>query len=258
MLHEVDRESGQRDSGSCLHPLSRFLVTILFITTVISFNKYDLVGLLGMLIFIVITSVWEEISIIKGLKQFRYIVLLLIFIGIFNPFFDRLVVGQMGKIAVTAGMISFVTLLIKGLLTVCAAYFMIITIGIEGVCQALVSLHVPRGAVTVLLLIYRYVIVFLKEIERMTKAYHLRAPRQKGIHIKAWGAFVGLLLIRSIDRANEVYNSMLLRGYDGSFKYERNQKNKKTGLSILYLIGWTVVFILLRIFPVFYYVGKIF
>jgi len=57
------------------------------------------------------------------------------------------------------------------------------------------------------------------ELAVMTDAYHLRAPGQKGIHHSAWGSFLGQLLLRSMDRAEELYSSMQLRGFHGEFHY---------------------------------------
>ena len=58
-----------------------------------------------------------------------------------------------------------------------------------------------------------------EELSVMTDAYHLRAPGQKGIHVSAWGSFLGQLLLRTMDRAQELYSSMLLRGYHQHFHY---------------------------------------
>ena len=58
----------------------------------------------------------------------------------------------------------------------------------------------------------------------MTEAYHLRAPGQKGIHISAWGSFLGQLLLRSMDRAEALYESMELRGFYGEFYYAKGRK----------------------------------
>ena len=57
----------------------------------------------------------------------------------------------------------------------------------------------------------------LKEFERITDAYSLRAPGQKGVHYKVWGTMLGQLLLRSMDRAQTVYDSMRMRGYRGEF-----------------------------------------
>ena len=58
----------------------------------------------------------------------------------------------------------------------------------------------------------------------MATAYRLRAPGQKGVHISAWGSFLGQLLLRSMDRAQQLYGSMLLRGYSGEFFYCKPEK----------------------------------
>ena len=57
------------------------------------------------------------------------------------------------------------------------------------------------------------------EASAMSQAYSLRAPGQKGIHISAWGSFLGQLLLRSMDRAQELYSSMELRGFRGEYFY---------------------------------------
>ena len=78
------------------------------------------------------------------------------------------------------------TLMLKGVFAVLASYLLILTTSMESICYALRLLHVPKIMVTMVLLIYRYVIVLLKEAERISQAYSLRAPAQKGIHYRAW------------------------------------------------------------------------
>ena len=89
-------------------------------------------------------------------------------------------------------------------------------------------------------------IVLLKEAERIMLAYEMRAPGQKGVHWKAWGSLAGQLLLRSIDRAQIVYESMMLRGYDGTFRLIRKKEN--TAQSLVYGIGWILIFLLYRCF----------
>ena len=90
----------------------------------------------------------------------------------------------------------------------------------------------------------------------MTEAYHLRSPGQKGIHISAWGSFLGQLLLRSMDRAEELYNSMLLRGYHEHFHYA--PVKKCTWADGLVTLGCIAVFVLLRIWNVAELVGGLF
>ena len=108
----------------------------------------------------------------------------------------------------------------------------------------MIGLTIAHLGVTLFLLTYRYVGVMTEELSVMTDAYHLRAPGQKGIHICAWGSFFGQLLLRSADRAQELYESMLLRGYHGAFPYA--DQGKETYRDLLYAAGWLSFFILCR------------
>lgn len=139
-----------------------------------------------------------------------------------------------------------VTLMLKGILAVLASYLLIITTTIERICYALRLLHMPKGFVTVLLLIYRYMVVLLKEAERIMLAYGMRAPGQKGIHRKAWGPLLGQLLLRSMDRAQLVYDSMQLRGFTGEFPAAAPADTRIQ--SAIYAVVWSGMMVLWKIF----------
>lgn len=90
----------------------------------------------------------------------------------------------------------------------------------------------------------------------MTDAYHLRAPGQKGIHISAWGSFLGQLLLRSMDRADELYQSMQLRGFYGNFYYA--DSTPCTLGAVLYGVLWIGAFLLARCFDLPLLLGNLF
>jgi cobalt/nickel transport system permease protein len=178
----------------------------------------------------------------------RLILPLVLFVGIFNPFFDRQVVAQIALspgFKVTGGMISMVTLMLKGFYSILSAYILIATTSIEQICYALRLLHIPKIIVIVILLIYRYFGLMGNEADRITTAYMLRAPRQKGINYRAWGTLVGQWLLRSMDRAEDVYESMLLRGFTGDFKMK---KHRTAAADILYPAIWGLIFLVIRFF----------
>ena len=135
---------------------------------------------------------------VRSIRKLGPVLLLVCAVGIANPFFDRAVLFRAGPLPVTGGMISMATLMLKGVFAVLASYLLILTTSMESICYALRLLHVPKIMVTMVLLIYRYVIVLLKEAERISQAYSLRAPAQKGIHYRAWGTLLGQLMLRSI------------------------------------------------------------
>lgn len=239
-----------------LHPLVKLVVTIFYIIIVVSFNKYDLSSLISMFIYPIIISMTADLSFFDSLKRLRIILPLVCFVGILNPFFDKKVLYSIGKISITSGFISMLTLMIKGILTVLASYLLIATTSIEKICYALKSLHLPTILVTQVLLCYRYITVLLKEVNTITDAYSLRAPNQNGIHFKAWGSLTGQLLLRSIDRANTIYESMCLRGYDGDFYFKTKISFIKK--DFIYLFICIVSFTILRYVPLTKIIGNLF
>ncbi len=228
-----------------IYPLVKLILTIIYIATVVSFGKYQISRLLLMGIYPIVIFVLGEISFRDALRRLRFILPLVCVAGLFNPLFDRQIFFYVGKIKVTGGMVSMATLLVKGAYSVFASYLLIATTSIEKICFSLRKMHVPAAFVTQLLLTYRYISVLLEEAGRITQAYCLRAPRQKGVHFKVWGSLTGQLLLRSIDRASQVYESMLMRGYQGEFRYVSARKCKKGDW--FYLLAWLAVFAVLRL-----------
>ena len=226
-----------------LHPLGKLLVCIAYILTVASFDKYDLSGIIMMAVFPVFCFIAGELSFKEGIYRMRLILPLVLFVGIFNPFFDRQVIASVYGVPVTTGMVSMLTLMLKGFYCVLSAYVLIATTSIEQICYALRLLHVPKIIVIVILLIYRYFGLMGNEADRIATAYMLRAPRQKGIHYKAWGTLVGQWLLRSMDRAGNVYESMVLRGFKGDFSVE---KRSGRPVDFIYTIAWIAAFIIIR------------
>lgn len=260
-IHIVDDADRKYTEKGAIAPLSRLLVTIFFILMVVSFHKYNLIGLMGMVLYIIVQCIWYELSVWEMIKKIWPVFILTLVLGIANPIFDRRKYFSIAflfnsNLVITYGMLSMATLMIKVVFCIMATYILVIHTGIRQICYALRKLHFPNEIVLVLLLMHRYIIVLLKETERMQQAYKLRAPGQKGLHIKTWGSFVGMLLIRSIDRAEEVYESMQLRGFQGVVLQNDAKFDRKW--SIVYVAAWGICIALLRVFPVFQIVGNMF
>lgn len=239
-----------------IHPLVKLLLTMIYIVTVVSFSKYALIGLLGFILYPVAIFIIGELSFKDALYRLRIVLPVVCFIGIFNPIFDKTPIFSVGFFTITTGWLSFFTLMIKGIFTVLASYLLIATTSIEKICYALRLLHIPSILVTQILLTYRYLTVLLKEAGTITDAYSLRAPGQKGVHYKVWGPLLGQLLLRSMDRAATLYESMCLRGFRGEFPIP---EQKKCGIdSYFYFFFWCILFFLFRKFEVLSIIGGFF
>ncbi len=227
-----------------LHPLCKLLVTIVYLAFVVSYSPYDFIGLLAMAVYPIAIFLLARLSFLAAFHRLRLVLPLVCLVGLFNPFFDTKVI-YVGEVCVRAGVLSMLTLMLKGILALLSSYLLIATTTLEQLCYALQLLHLPRILVTQLLLTYRYITLLLEEIERTMQAYALRAPRQKGIHIRVWGPLVGRLLLRSIDRAGELYDSMSLRGYSGDFIY-LHEKRKLQNQELFFLLFWCGLFSMFR------------
>ena len=148
------------------------------------------------------------------------------------------------------------TLMLKGVLCLMASFLLVATTPFDSICAALRKLHVPGVIATLLLLTYRYVGVMTQELAVMTDAYHLRAPGQKGIHVSAWGSFLGHLLLRSMDRAQELFSSMQLRGYKNEFYYAKTKSFEVS--DAVFMIVSIGFFVLLRYVNISQLIGQLF
>ena len=198
-----------------LNSLCKLLVTVFYIVTVVSYPKYDLSGLMVMVLYPVVLFQAAGIPVSLCFRKLRIVLPLVCAVGLVNPFLDHTPLIRLGTLTVTGGVVSMTTLMLKGVFSLMASFLLIATTSIDTLCAALRMLHVPDILTTLLLLTYRYIGVMLEEVSIMTEGYALRAPGQKGIHISAWGSFLGQLLLRSMDRAEALYHSMLLRGFRG-------------------------------------------
>ncbi len=243
-IHHMDEMAEKDQWLNRFHPLVKLILTVCYIAVTVSFPKYNMEGLLCMGVYPIALFILGEIPFRDSLRRLRIVLPLVCFVGLFNPFFERQPVLALGGITVTTGMVSMLTLMIKGIYSVFASYLFIASTSIEKICYAMRLLHIPSVLVTQVLLTYRYISVLLGEANRMMQAYSLRAPNQKGVHFKVWGSLAGQLLLRSMDRAAEVYESMTLRGYCGEFCYAAGTPCRWK--DYLYLGGWCAVFLFVR------------
>ena len=243
-LSEMDELAAMRSPVHRLHPGAKLITTIAYIMITLSFGKYDLPGLVPMVLWPAMMFSLSGVKVRTCFYKLRIVLPLVMAVGLFNPFFDRQTMLTIGNIAISGGVISMITLMLKGVFSLMASFLLMATTKIDSLCAALRKLHVPAILVSLLQLTYRYVGVMTEELAVMTDAYHLRAPGQKGIHISAWGSFLGQLLLRSMDRAQELYSSMILRGYHEHFHYADIDRFR--GRDALYMLVSILLFVLLR------------
>ena len=255
-LHEMDALAAGESPVHALCPLAKFFTTIAYILVVVSFGKYDLAGLAPMALWPVLLFEVGGIPVRACFYKLRFVLPLVLAVGLFNPVFDRAPYLTLGGVTVSGGVVSMAALMCKGAFCLMASFLLMATTRIDALCAALRRIHVPGMILTLLLLTYRYVGVMTEEVAVMTDAYRLRAPGQKGVRYTAWGSFLGQLLLRSMDRAEELYSSMLLRGFHDHFHYA--EAAPCAAKDAVYTITCIAVFLLLRFVNVAALLGSLF
>lgn len=249
-LHNIrllDDVARKKTSIHKLHPLIKLLTTVVYLTVVLSFERYEISGLLPFVFYPVLIFILAELPVAPILKRILLVEPFIIGIGILNPLFDHQMV-LLGTVAISRGWITFFDIFIKCGLTVAVSIQLIATTGIDNIGVALRMLKIPKLFVLQILLTYRYISVLIEEVSRMLVAYSLKAPNQKGISTNVWGSFAGQLLLRTIDRANRVYEAMCLRGFTG--EYNTGDIAKLGFRDFVYLICWSSFFIIARIYNI--------
>ena len=142
-IHSLEEQAQLSTPLTSLHPLAKLLMTIAYIITLMSLGKYALFKLLVLASYPLLGFYWGRISLSQALWRLRLILPLVACVGIANPIFDTHII-YWGDFAIRAGYLSFITLMLKGVLAVLASYLLIATTTIEQICYALRLLQLPK------------------------------------------------------------------------------------------------------------------
>jgi len=242
-LNEITKADSLSAGDSYLHrrhPLCVLLVTICYIIAVMLVDSLNLFRLIPFILLPLVAYQITGISLINCFYKLRYVLPFVCLVGIWNPFINKTPCMMIGNMMLSEGMVSFISLLLKGIFILMATYLLGASMGIEKICYALRLVKLPGALVQLLLMTFRYLSLIGTEADCMNEAYQMRAPGQKGIHKKAWGSFLGQLLLRSMDRSKEVYYSMQLRGFSGDYRYLRVQKPAASDFAFM-IISITII-----------------
>lgn len=245
-INQLD-EFAMRDSPvHRLHPMSKLITTILYITVVISFPSQNVSGLMALLFY---PAILLPLSSVPYRPLFKRVLIALPFSlmgGISNLVLMKGTAFYVGSFAVSLGMVSFVSIMLKTFFSVTALLIFIATTPFIEITRQMAVLHVPKILCMQVVMTYRYIFVLLEEAVSMFTAYILRTKEQKGIQMKDMGSFLGILILRSFDRAERIYRAMKCRGFREIYDVKKTIKWKAADR--LYIVLASLAILLLRVF----------
>jgi len=225
-LYALERLSNGKSCVHRLHPTVKVSVTIFFIIIVASFNRYAIGQLVPYVFYPTLMTAFSETPYSMLLKRFLITLPFCLFAGITNIIFDQASAFTIGAVTVSYGTVSLFTLLFKAYLCVMSVLLLVSVTPFAEIAYTMRRLKIPTVFVAMFEMTYCYIGVLLAEAYSMHTAYALRSSGGKGIAIRDMGGFVGQLLLRSIDRADRIYNAMKCRGYAIQTIRQSNKKIK--------------------------------
>ena len=196
-----------------LHPFAKILSTFIFIVIVASYGRYDIIRLIPYLFYPFVMMALAALPYKVLLLRIAIALPFCLFAGLSNVIFERATALTIGGIAISFGVISLFTILLKMYLCVMAALLLVATTGFTELTAQLRRMYVPMIFVMVFETTFRYISVLLEEVHTMVLAYKLRSGTKKALEMKHMGTFVGQLVLRGFDRAERVHLAMRCRGY---------------------------------------------
>lgn len=248
-LREFDELSRRRSLVHQTNSVAQLLTTLVFLVVIASFDRFSFFRLFPLILYPLLLFILSDTPARPVLKRLLIVEPLIVGIGILNPLLDREVVF-LGSLLISRGWITFFAILLKGALTVTTALLLIATTGMNRLAAAMRTVRIPRLFVLVFFLTFRYVSVLGEELSRSLRAYSLRAPTQRGIRIHAWGSLIGQMLLRAFDRADRVYQAMLVRGFHGEYPIGMHAaagSQRFHPSDLLWMVGWMLFFVLCRL-----------
>lgn len=245
-LKRLDRLAAGDTLLHRLDPRAKVLATVIFIFCVVSFGRYQLSALIPFILFPACLITAGRLPARFLAAKVALVAPFAIAVGIFNPFFDRAPLLQLGPLCISAGWVSFASIVLRTALTVAAALTLTALTGFAPVCRALVRLGMPKTFAMQLLFLYRYLFVLAEEGGRAARARELRSFGRKGSGLASYGSLLGHLLLRTWQRAERTHMAMLARGFDGTIP--GGDEGHFGARELLFLFFWGGFCLLFRLY----------
>lgn len=205
-----------------LDPRAKILAALALIVAAVSFGRYEISALLPLLFFPVALGALGRVPAGVILRKLLLALPFVLFVGLFNPLFDRETALRVGGVAVSGGWLSFLSIVLRSALTLATALVLIAVTGMPALGSGLERLGAPRVFVVQLLFLHRYLFVLGEEALRMSRARSQRSFGGRGLGWRATASLLGNLLLRTLDRAERIYTAMKSRGFDGEVRLGRS------------------------------------
>ncbi|MGC8938105.1 MAG: cobalt ECF transporter T component CbiQ [Thermodesulfovibrio sp.] len=146
------------------------------------------------------------------------------------------------------GIFYALSITLKSNAIIIATITLLSTSSVNSLAHAMLHLKAPKKLVTVFFLFYRYITVIHEEYLKIKRAVLARGfvPKTTLHTYRTYAYIVGGMLIKSYERAEEIYRAMLCRGFQGYFPLFEHFQIRKIDIifSVVSIFMFVVILVL--------------
>lgn len=243
-IKQLEIQQQQISLLNTINPVAKLITTLTYLILMLSLSVYQLSALLPFCVYPILLAAFARIPYRRVCIYALPILPFVILIALFNPILDRQTAFTIFSIEISRGWISFISILLRGILAVQCMIILLISTGMIQLTQAMHAIGVPAILSNQVLFVYRYLTLVLEEAISIRRARQSRNCNEKSF--KMWSTIIGQLLIRSVNRATQIYQAMLSRGYHQSIII-KNDSSWQTK-DFYFIVIWISFFLFARFF----------
>lgn len=236
-----------------LDPRIKIIIVLLFSVLTAVSQKFSVLLLAFLLSLIAILA--GRISFREVIKRLIPVNTLIIFLWLFLPFtFNGTAIVTLFGWPITREGIWFAAMIsVKSNVIMLILIALTLSTSNVTIAHALHELKVQRKMVHLFFFTLRYIHVIYNEYIRLSNSMKIRSfkPKTNFHTYRTFAYMIGMLLIRSLDRAQRVHNAMRCRGFNGNLYSLSNFSIQKTDtltlaimilfILILGILEWTKI-----------------
>lgn len=223
--------------------LPLLLVTLAFALITSSFGRYDFFNMLPLAAYPLYLTLLAGPAAWRALRGLLPLSVFIIFIGIWNIFFDKNVVTLLG-VEIGAGWLSLASLILKFLLTGGAVLAMFSLTGFDSICRALATSGFPAILTGQLFLFYRYAALVTSETRNVIRARLFRGGR---ISVSQSGNICGPLILRCAARSRRIHSALDCRGRAEMIYKGKSTQTRFVFSDKIFGVVWISLFLAVRL-----------
>ena len=192
----------------------------------------------------VILLLFSRLNLKAVLGRLYPVNLFIIFLWLVLPFTveGREVFARGGLVLTAEGLFLALSITLKANAILLSTITLVGTIPVFRLAHTLRSLKIPEKLVNLFFFCYRYISVLHQDYSALHNAMKVRAfkPRTDVRTYRSYAYLIGMLVVRSYDHSDKIYQAMLCRGFKGRFPL-LSHFTALTGKDYLFLIFMILV-----------------